>query len=180
MSPLNSPTILSSSFLRTVAIAVLMGTTMLVSPIAHAADAPTTAQGVQKSPNPTATSMKGETVEARITKLHADLKITATEQAKWDIVAQTMRENAARMEKLVATKRAQAPQSLTAVDDLTNYEEFAQAHLTGLKNLTSVFKSLYDTMPDTQKKNADKVFLSFGQAGSAAAPGATNGAPKKS
>jgi hypothetical protein len=120
--------------------------------------------------------MKGETVEARITKLHADLKITPDEQVKWDAVAQTMRDNAVRMEKLVATKRAQAPQSLTAVDDLTNYEEFAQAHLTGLKNLTSVFKSLYDTMPDAQKKNADKVFLSFGETTNANG----NAAPKKS
>ena len=173
MSPLSPSALFSSSFVRTVAIAALLGTTMLAGPtIARAADTPGQTQGLQKSPNKAATGMKGETVEARITKLHADLKITPDEQPKWDAVAQTMRDNAARMEKLVATKRAQAPQSLTAVDDLTNYEEFAQAHLTGLKNLTSVFKSLYDSMPDAQKKNADKVFVSFGQAG--------NASPKKS
>jgi hypothetical protein len=173
MSPLSPSALLSSSFLRTVAIAALMGTTLLAGPtIARGADAPGQTQGLQKSPNKAATGMKGETVEARITKLHADLKITPDEQVKWDAVAQTMRDNAVRMEKLVATKRAQAPQNLTAVDDLANYEEFAQAHLTGLKNLTSVFKALYDTMPDAQKKNADKVFLSFGETASAA--------PKKS
>jgi hypothetical protein len=40
-----------------------------------------------------------------------------------------------------------------------------------LKNLTTAFRSLYDTMPDAQKKNADTVFLSFGRNG--------NGASKK-
>ena len=77
--------------------------------------------------------MKGETVEARITKLHGDLKITRDEQSTWDAVAQAMRDNAANMEKLVAAKRSQAAQSLTAVDDLINYQDFAQTHLTGLK-----------------------------------------------
>jgi protein CpxP len=122
------------------------------------------AQAPQKSPSAkAATDTKGETVEARITKLHADLKITPDEETKWQDVAQAMRENAASMEKLVATKRAQAPQTLTAVDDLMNYQDFAQAHLSGLKNLTVAFKSLYESMPDAQKKNADKVFQSFGR-----------------
>ncbi|MEJ0072349.1 MAG: hypothetical protein WDO24_30755 [Pseudomonadota bacterium] len=57
---------------------------------------------------------------------------------------------------------------MTAIDDLTNYEDFARAHLAGLKNLTSSFKSLYDSMPDAQKKNADRVFQSFGREATAA------------
>jgi len=174
MSALSRPIAISSPVLRTFAIAALMGTTMLVSPlVAYAADTPAQVQGNhQSSTAKAATDTKRETVDARITKLHGDLQITADEQSKWDAVAQTMRDNAASMEKLVATKRAQAPQSLTAVDDLTNYQDFAQAHLTGLQNLTTAFKSLYDTMPAAQKANADKVFLSFGHNG--------NGAPKKS
>jgi hypothetical protein len=168
MSALSRPIAISSPVLRTFAIAALMGTTMLVSPlVAYAAEG-----NHQSSTAKAATDTKGETVEARITKLHGDLQITADEQSKWDAVAQTMRDNAASMEKLVATKRSQAPQNLTAVDDLVNYQDFAQTHLTGLQNLTTAFKSLYDTMPDAQKANADKVFLSFGHNG--------NGAPKKS
>ena len=34
----------------------------------------------------------------------------------------------------------------------------------GLKTLTSAFKSLYDSMPADQKKNADQVFMTFGSA----------------
>ena len=75
-----------------------------------------------------------------------------------------MRDNAAAMDKLVATKRAISPASMTAVDDLKTYQEFSQAHLDGLKNLTSAFKSLYDSMPADQKKNADQVFQSYGPA----------------
>jgi periplasmic protein CpxP/Spy len=169
MSPLSRKITNSSPLLRTVAIAALMGTTMLVSPLTGArAESATSlpvqlAQGGQKSPDAkAATEAKGETVEARITKLHADLKITPDEQSKWDSVAQTMRDNATAMDKLVATKRTQDPKTLTAVDDLNNYKEFGEAHLAGLKDLTSSFKALYDSMPDAQKRNADHVFQSFG------------------
>jgi protein CpxP len=175
MSPQSRPIIIASPVLRMVAVAALMGTTMLASPLTGAraepaANAPIQlAQASQKSPTAkAATDMKPETVEARITKLHADLKITANEEQKWSDVAQVMRDNAAAIEKLVAAKRAQAPQSLTAIDDLTNYQEFAQAHVDGLKNLTSSFKTLYDSMPDAQKKNADQVFQSFGRASTSA------------
>jgi protein CpxP len=114
-----------------------------------------------------ATRTKGETVEQRITELHAALKITPDEESKWNGVAQVMRENAAAMQKLTAERAAQAPQSVTAVDDLKAYKKFAQAHVVGLNNLTSSFDTLYDSMPDPQKKVADKVFQSFGHEGAA-------------
>jgi hypothetical protein len=169
MSSLSRTFAMSSPALRTIAIAALLGTTMFISPLtgarAESATSPPThlAQAAQKSADAkAATDTKGETVEARITKLHADLKITSDEQTKWDSVAQTMRDNAGAMDKLVATKHTQDPNAMTAVDDLNNYQEFAQAHLNGLKDLTSSFKALYDSMPDAQKKNADQVFRSFG------------------
>jgi hypothetical protein len=56
---------------------------------------------------------------------------------------------------------------LSAVDDLKTYQDFTKAHLDGLKNLTSAFESLYDSMSADQKKNADQVFHSFGPSKSA-------------
>jgi protein CpxP len=50
------------------------------------------------------------------------------------------------------------PQNMTAVDDLKMYQKFAQAHVDGLKNLISSFETLYNSMPDAQKKIADQVF----------------------
>jgi protein CpxP len=156
-----------------------MGATMLAAPLATAragtvdnavmqlaqAAAPQTQAGAA------ATETKGETVEQRIATLHASLKITSDEDAKWNAVAQSMRENAAAMDKLVADGRTSAPQNMTAVDDLKMYQKFAQAHVDGLKNLISSFSTLYAAMPDAQKKVADQVFQSSHQSPSASAHG---------
>jgi protein CpxP len=169
-------------FARSFAVAALMGATMLAAPLS-AARADTVAnaafQLAQASAPKTqaaagATESKGETVEQRITTLHASLKITPDEQSKWDAVAQAMRENASNMDKLVAEARTTAPQNMSAVDDLKMYQKFAQAHVDGLKNLISSFSTLYSAMPDAQKKTADTVFETAHenrQAASAAAHG---------
>lgn len=148
-----------AAFPRTVssaAAATLIGAAFLAAP----AGAQT---GPAKPPAAAAaTSAKPETLDQRITTLHAALKITPDQEAKWTPVATAMRENSAAMEKLVASKKALTPESMTAVDDLTTYREFAQAHLDGLKNLISAFTALYNAMPADQKKNADQVFQKFG------------------
>jgi len=140
-------------------IAALLGATILAVSLtpAHAQSAATSQ-----------TQGRGETVEQRISTLHAQLKITPAEDSKWNSVAQAMRDNAAAMEKLVADKTAKGQQNMTAVDDMKTYESFTQAHLDGLKNLTSSFQTLYDAMPDPQKKVADQVFENFGRRGAAA------------
>jgi len=146
----------TSSLTRSVAVAALLSLPLAAAPLSvvHA----------QTKPTPAATSptdQKPEGVEQRITQLHTELKISPDLESKWNSVAQAMRDNAANMEKLVAEKKQQAPSSMTAVDDLKTYQEFAQAHVDGLKNLTSAFSSLYDSMSDQQKKNADQVFANF-------------------
>ncbi len=161
-----------SSFSRTISISALMGATMLATPLmAMAADGPTApvaAQATQATmpkseaaaPTPEATR---ETVEQRITKLHAALQITPGEEADWNGVAKAMRGNAAEMDKLVAEKATKKEEAtMTAVENLKTYEKFAQAHVAGLKTLTASFETLYKVMPAAQKKNADEVFASFG------------------
>ena len=64
--------------------------------------------------------------------------------------------------------RATPPQNMSAVDDLKTYQQFAEAHVDGLKNLTSAFSTLYNAMPDAQKKVADQVFMTSGHGTSAA------------
>ena len=149
---------------RSVAIVALMSAPLVAAPLAVVhAQTPAPMHSTQLTPtaaNPTDT--KGESVEQRITQLHSELKVTPDQESKWNSVAQAMRDNAAKMEKLVAEKRQQAPQNMTAVDDLKTYQEFAQAHVDGLKNLSSAFSTLYDAMPDAQKKNADEVFRTSG------------------
>jgi protein CpxP len=144
------PIAVSAPLLRSVAIAALMGATMLATPLSAALAQQTVAAA--------ATQTKGETVEQRITNLHAALKITPAEETQWNAVAQAMRENAASMDKLVAANRTTPPQNMTAVEDLKTYQKFAEEHVAGLKNLIGSFSTLYDAMPGDQKKVADKVF----------------------
>jgi periplasmic protein CpxP/Spy len=165
MSSFTHPIAKTAPVARSVAIAALIGATMLASPLTAARADTTTILLAQAAapPNPAAagaTETKGETVEQRITNLHAALKITPDEESKWNDVAQAMRENAAAMDKLVAATRTTPPQNMSAVDDLKMYQKFAQAHVDGLKNLMSSFEKLYAAMPDAQKKIADEVFKS--------------------
>jgi hypothetical protein len=99
-------------------------------------------------------------VEARIAELKTRLKITADQEALWNDVAQTMRDNAKTVEAL-AKQRATDARMMTAVDDLNSFQAIAQAHADGLKKLATSFSALYAAMSDTQKKNADAVFRSF-------------------
>jgi hypothetical protein len=155
-------------FSRSLAVAALLGGTMLAGSLTSArADTVGNAafQMAQATTPPTsagaaATSAKGETVEERISSLKVSLKITSDEDAKWNAVAQSMRENASNMDKLRAESRTTSPQSMTAVEDLKMYQKFSQAHVDGLKNLISSFSTLYSAMPDQQKKVADTVFQS--------------------
>ncbi len=161
MSSFTHPIAMSAPFARSVAIAALMGATMLATPLSAARAEQAVA--VQSQAAAGATQTKGETVEQRITNLHAALKITPEQGTQWNAVAQAMRENAAGMDKLVASHRTTPPQNMTAVDDLKTYQQFAQAHVDGLKNLIASFGTLYDAMPAAQKKIADAVFDTAGR-----------------
>ena len=147
---------------RSLALATLVGASLTVglsSPASSQTVAPTDSA---KAPAArAATSNKAETVEQRITTLKAALRVTPDQESKWDGVANAMRENAASMDKLIQEKQGKMA-NMNAVDDLRTYQEFSQANLDGLKNLTSAFKTLYDTMTPDQKKNADHVFDSYG------------------
>jgi protein CpxP len=166
MSSFAHSIVMSVPFARSVAIVVLMGTTMLAS-LPTAARAETVPDAViqlaqadnsQSRAAAGATEAKGETVEQRIRNLQRALKITSDQEPKWNAVAQAMRENAIKMDTLIAENRKTPPQDMTAVDDLKSYQKHAQAHVDGLKNLIASFATLYDAMPDGQKRIADDVF----------------------
>jgi hypothetical protein len=111
-----------------------------------------------------AAMMHQETVDQRISMLHAALKIDSAEEPQWSAVAQAMRDSEANMQRLTAETKAR-PHPLSAVDDLKTYERFTQAHVDGLKTVISSFQTLYDAMPDSQKALADQVFHKFGAKG---------------
>ncbi len=114
--------------------------------------------GAAAPPHKTMAERRAEPVEQRIAELHAALKITPAEEPAWEGVAQTMRDNAAAMRKLVTDTAARARQGMTAIEDMQSYEELALAHAGEMKSLLAAFTTLYNAMPDDQKKLADQVF----------------------
>jgi periplasmic protein CpxP/Spy len=149
-------------------LSALLGASLLVSPLGALAQTPSAQAPAAASAHPRSVHrvMKPETVEQRITMLHASLKISPAEEAQWMPVAQAMRDNEAAMQKLMADTTAK-PHPLNAVEDLRTYEQFTQAHVSGLKTLISSFETLYRAMPDGQKAVADQVFHKYGAQGPA-------------
>jgi hypothetical protein len=170
MTSFTKPFAVTAPVARTVAVAALFGAAMFAFPMTAARADGAAVTGIQlaQSATPpaqadaTPPAARSDTIEERISSLHEQLQITPDQDAKWNDVAQTMRENAANMDKMVAQNRLTPPQNTTAVGDLKNYEKFAQAHVRGLKNLIASFSTLYASMPAAQKKNADQVFQTFG------------------
>jgi len=95
--------------------------------------------------------------EAFINDLKAKLQITDAEQQQWDAVAAVIRDNAKEAEQRINARQT-APADQTAVDDLKNYADMTEAHAEGVKRLETAFETLYGSLSDDQKKNADKVF----------------------
>ena len=96
-------------------------------------------------------------VEARIKDMHAKLEISAAQEAQWSKLTEVMRENAKTMDALTQA-RFEKSTKMTAVDDLQSYSEIAEAHAAGMKKFTPVFAELYNSMSDSQKKDADALF----------------------
>jgi periplasmic protein CpxP/Spy len=103
------------------------------------------------------TAARVDAVEARIKDMHAKLKITPAQEDQWAKVAQVMRDNEKTMEPLFKA-REQNAKSRTAIDDLKSYGEITDAHADGIKKFTPIFATLYASMSDTQKKDADAMF----------------------
>lgn len=138
----------STPIIRVAALAVLVGSFAVASPLS-AAPADTHSEQAM-----------AQRIEDRIKTLHDKLGVTNEQEAKWSDVAQAMRENETAIDQMVR-ERHQNPASMTAVDDLQSYENITQAHADGLKKLIVAFQALYNDMPDDQRKNADTTFSRF-------------------
>ena len=103
-------------------------------------------------------------VEARIKTMRSKLHITSAQETQWNAVAQVMRDNAHAMADLREEATEQA-KSMSAIDHLKSYAAITDAQAAGIHKFLPAFQALYDTMSDTQKKNADALFRSRSLAG---------------
>jgi len=96
-------------------------------------------------------------VEAHIKQLHAQLKITQAEDKDWQQFADVMRSNASDMQAAMQEREQQYPQ-MNALQNMESYQKLAETHAEHLQKLVSAFQTLYNALPDEQKKVADQVF----------------------
>jgi periplasmic protein CpxP/Spy len=154
-----------ASAARSLAVAALLGTVALACPLPAAADQPVApaqlAQATPPAPPPAATPKKprrsrADRVEQRIASLHQALQITPDQETQWNAVAQAMRDHAGLMQQAIE-HREQNP-AMTAVDDLKAYQGIAEANAQGMQKLVPAFETLYASLSDDQKKEADVLF----------------------
>lgn len=124
--------------------------------------APTVQGGDPAAAQPAATRVsvtrdKASSVEQRIASLHTKLEITPAQQPQWDQFSQVMRDNAQEMDEIFKT-RVKAVSSMTATENMQSYAQLAMNHAQSVQKLVPAFQALYDTMSDSQKQIADKVF----------------------
>lgn len=132
-----------------------------VTPAPGAAPAaPATPPGTTATKRPPRHSMSG--IDRRIADLHKRLMITPAEEPQWKQVADIMRQN----EEAVAAAvkdRVEHVKTMNAMENLQSFQKIADAHDQGLQKLIPAFQTLYDSMSDAQKKNADEVFRAVAQ-----------------
>ncbi|WP_431819330.1 Spy/CpxP family protein refolding chaperone [Burkholderia sp. F1] len=122
-------------------------------------------------------------LEERITYLHNQLKITPAQEPQWKTFADTMRANGETMARLY--RQRMESRNASAIDDMKQYAELAQANADGAKKLADAFGPLYASFPADQKALADTTFRSGLHHGgeprgkAKAAPGAAASAPAK-
>ncbi|WP_118180269.1 Spy/CpxP family protein refolding chaperone [Paraburkholderia phosphatilytica] len=131
--------------------------TLALATAATGAWAQSSAPAAASAPASGASAPRDSHVEARITALHSQLKITKDEEDQWAKVADAMRDNARTMHDLFEARSSNVGHE-TAIDNLKSWGDIAQAHADGNKALIAAFQPLYDSMPDAQKKIADQVF----------------------
>jgi uncharacterized membrane protein YdfJ with MMPL/SSD domain len=150
-------TIKSSSY----AIALLAGLVMPAVSLPAGAFAQTPSAAPSATAKPTAPASKApsaaDRVEQRIVQLHTQLHITPAQQAQWDQFAQVMRDNAKGMDQIL-DQRGASLASMTAPENMQSYAQIAQQHSQDMQKLSGAFQTLYSSLSDEQKKNADEVF----------------------
>lgn len=143
---------------------------------AAATPAPSTAAPATSAPSAAATAPKstrnhkataasaippGETmqalVEKRINDLHRQLHITSTEGSQWDQFAQVMRDNAKEIDQAYGD-RAQKIGTMSAVDSMQSYAQIEQLRAQQMQKLVPAFQTLYASLSDQQKQQADALF----------------------
>jgi periplasmic protein CpxP/Spy len=126
--------------------------------MAPSAPAPTTsATPTHRSRGDNGAEQRALRVNAHITQMHSQLKITPGEEPLWEKFAQVMRDNAQQLVSAMETRRSGIA-TMSAPQNLQNFAQNATDAAQNLQKLSVAFNDLYNSFPDDQKKIADQVF----------------------
>jgi hypothetical protein len=93
-------------------------------------------------------------IEGRIAFLKTELKITDTQAAQWNAVADALRQNDQAMRALFQQMRDGRDKPTTAVERLERQERFAEARADMTKRLLAAYRPLDTVLSDDQKHQA--------------------------
>lgn len=136
----------------------IIGLTAMAAVAAPAgAKDPVTTTGSQAQVAPATEQSMEAKVDQRIKELHAKLQITSAQEPEWQKFAQTMRDNARKMDQAFETRIDQM-QSMNAMDNMKSYAQLSEQHAQDVQALLPPFEALYASMSESQKHTADQVF----------------------
>jgi hypothetical protein len=154
---------LLKSILLTAGLAVAAAPSLAQDPTPPAKDR--AAQQRQAKGNPT------ERVEARLTELKSQLKITSAQEPQWNAFADTLRKQA----RGGAERRAQMEKGkgapMTAIQRLEQRQKFMADASTRLNEVLASARPLYAALSPEQQKTADDLMAKQGGRGGHRGPG---------
>jgi protein CpxP len=93
--------------------------------------------------------------EGHIAYMKAELKITPAQEAQWTKVADAIRQNDTERRQVFTQMRANRSQSQTALQRLEGQARMAALRAQQQDRFLAAFRPLYDSLSETQKKDAD-------------------------
>ncbi len=96
-------------------------------------------------------------LDQQIAKLHDALNLTPAQDASWQGVAQTMRDNETNLRSLMMDRQSRMD-GMNALDSLKTASELADAHAAAAKKMAESFGKLYMALNNDQKVAADEFF----------------------
>jgi periplasmic protein CpxP/Spy len=149
---------------------ILVAAALALVPLAGVAQAPPPPPPPPPATTPAVPPTPEAAANARLAALQAQLRITDAQMPQWNAFAQTMRQNAISTDTLFR-QRAQAVNSMSAVDNMKSYAQIAQAYADNTKALAQAFEQLYDALTAQQKQTIDTLFRQEAAKAAATQPG---------
>lgn len=98
-------------------------------------------------------------IDGRLAFLKAELKITDTQSAAWNKLADAIRKSVATRTERMRGKWSGDDSGKTLIERLEAHEQYMTARLDELKQIKAAWTDLYQVLSDSQKKEADEVVL---------------------